>query len=89
MVNLRFARGVRETDLVSWVVLVFCCARGGGVLLLVVKTMGTLESWLEIQEVGGASPPSEDAYVPLLEVRRIVHHVALPVSSSGWTSAQF
>ena len=60
-INLGLARGTRETDFVSWVAMVFCCAHGGRVLLLIAKTMGTLGSWLEIQEVSGASPPSEDA----------------------------
>ena len=42
---------------------VSCYARGRGVLLLVIKTMGTLGSWLEIK-TGDVPPPSEDAHLP-------------------------
>ena len=35
LINLGVARGTRETDFVSWVVMFLCFAHGGGVLLLI------------------------------------------------------
>ena len=64
LVDLGLAKGMRETALVSQVVLVSCYARGRGVLLLVLKTMGTLGSWFKKKLVAPLHPRMTPIFHP-------------------------